>query len=266
MTTTATSNLGWLKPDVGTELDSWGVLLNNIFDAIDADLGAADTQLTLALASAAPSSPTDTGVAGQITWDANYIYVCISTNTWRAIPFTAVGNSNAGIVGETRIITHTTVPTGWLAETGQAINRTTYSALNSLYSAMGYPYGSGDGSTTFNLRDMRDRMNIGSGTTYSLGDTGGAATHTLTEDEMPEHTHAAQLKGTSASADGTSVNNGTLAESFSDAWLEGAGSFDSTARSGSIVVDNTGSGDAHNNLPPYSAGLSIVCVSGLAPI
>lgn len=85
MSTTTTTNLGWFKPDVGTEVDSWGALVNAIFDAIDADLGAADTQLTLALASNAPASAGATGSAGQIAWDADYIYICVATNTWKRV-------------------------------------------------------------------------------------------------------------------------------------------------------------------------------------
>ena len=30
-----------------------------------------------------PSSATDTGVEGEICWDANYVYVCVATNTWK---------------------------------------------------------------------------------------------------------------------------------------------------------------------------------------
>lgn len=53
----------------------------------------------------------------------------------------------------------------WLLPFGQAVSRTTYSALFALYNAMSpaLPYGVGDGSTTFNLPDMRDRVLIGRG-------------------------------------------------------------------------------------------------------
>lgn len=43
-------------------------------------------------------------------------------------------------------------PTGWLKANGAAVSRTTYAAL---FSAIGTTYGSGDGSTTFNLPDLR---------------------------------------------------------------------------------------------------------------
>lgn len=57
-------------------------------------------------------------------------------------------------------ITHnaTTVPAGYLAEDGSAISRTTYAAL---FANVGTIFGSGDGSTTFNLPDSRGRVDVG---------------------------------------------------------------------------------------------------------
>jgi microcystin-dependent protein len=79
-------------------------------------------------------------------------------------------------------------PSGWLECDGQAISRTTYSAL---YAAIGTTWGSGDGSTTFNLPDLRGRSLIGAnGTTVNVGDFGGAATITLNVGQLPAHAHA----------------------------------------------------------------------------
>tara|TARA_Y100001963_G_C6767417_1_gene443059 strand:- start:51 stop:599 length:549 start_codon:yes stop_codon:yes gene_type:complete len=33
-----------------------------------------------------PSNASDTGVAGQICWDSNYLYICVATNTWKRVP------------------------------------------------------------------------------------------------------------------------------------------------------------------------------------
>jgi microcystin-dependent protein len=93
-------------------------------------------------------------------------------------------------------------PAGWLLCYGQAISRADYPAL---FSVLGTTYGSGDGSTTFNLPDLRGRVVAGvdnmGGTAASrltntvlsasntLGATGGSQTHILTEPEMPSHTH-----------------------------------------------------------------------------
>lgn len=79
-----------------------------------------------------------------------------------------------GIVQETA---SATPPTGWLICDGSAISRTTYA---NLFTAIGTTYGTGDGTTTFNIPDMRQRMPLGkaaTGTGNALGLTGGAIDH-----------------------------------------------------------------------------------------
>lgn len=79
-----------------------------------------------------------------------------------------------------------TAPPGWLVCNGSAVSRTTYEGL---FAAIGTTWGSGDGSTTFNVPDLRGRVPRGvaaSGTGNTLGSTFGADTHTHTG---PSHTH-----------------------------------------------------------------------------
>ena len=64
-----------------------------------------------------------------------------------------------------------TAPTGWLMCDGTAISRTDYPKL---FSIIGTTYGAGDGSTTFNLPDMVDKVPVGAGNTYSLNASGGS--------------------------------------------------------------------------------------------
>ena len=98
----------------------------------------------------------------------------------------------------------TTAPDDWLLCYGQAISRTTYADL---FAVIGTTYGTGDGITTFNAPDMRGRVVVnqddmgGSSANRvtdaeadslngdTLGDTGGVETQTLSEAEMPAHTH-----------------------------------------------------------------------------
>ena len=137
-------------------------------------------------------------------------------------------------------------PSGWLLCFGQAISRTTYATL---FSAVSTTYGIGDGSTTFNLPDMRGRVAAGAdnmggsaagrltSTTMSpdgntLSATGGTQTHTLITAEMPSHTHA-------LSDSYPGVNTG-------GSWQQNGGAY-----GGSIgTIGSTGGGGAHLNVQP----------------
>lgn len=82
------------------------------------------------------------------------------------------------IIGEIKIWTSNTPPSGFLLCNGSAISRTTYVKL---FDIIGTTFGVGDGSTTFNLPDFRQRFPLGkaaSGTGSALGGTGGAIDHT----------------------------------------------------------------------------------------
>lgn len=99
-------------------------------------------------------------------------------------------------------------PTGWLLCNGQAVSRTTYAAL---FAQIGTIWGVGDGSTTFNVPDMRGRVPRGvaaSGTGDAVGETFGADTHTHTGPSHthtgPSHTHT--VSGTTTIPTGTLVN------------------------------------------------------------
>ena len=92
----------------------------------------------------------------------------------------------------------------WLLCNGQAVSRSTYSDL---FTALGTTYGSGDGSSTFNLPNLEGRVPVGYNPSADTGisqrnlaATGGAETHTLTTAELPDHTHANTVSSTSSNS------------------------------------------------------------------
>lgn len=142
-----------------------------------------------------------------------------------AIPSSTIVAPNAGDSFSSILPTGTilnyagsTAPSGWLMTDGTAVSRTTYA---NLFAVIGTTYGAGNGSTTFNLPNIGDRMIRGKGSTYAtLGGTGGADTQTLVTGNLPDHTHLQWTAGTGGSIvsssgsinlAGTSFNVNTLA-------------------------------------------------------
>ncbi len=102
--------------------------------------------------------------------------------------YSTEGWSHAGVPAGTVIdFMGSTPPDGYLACTGTAVSRTTYATL---FAVIGTTWGVGDGSTTFNVPDLRRRTTIGSGGTQlqgpatTLGSVGG-------HEELQNHTHTA---------------------------------------------------------------------------
>ena len=166
-------------------------------------------------------------------------------------------------------------PTGWLLCYGQAVSRTTYADL---FTAISTTYGVGDGSTTFNLPDLRGRVAAGKddmgGAAVSrlttgasgvdgatLGASGGSETHTLTVAQLATHTHA--LSGVTIGTGGAHSHTVTPTNSDENASVAGAvaqtgaagGAFSTSTHPGHVhsisgTIDNAGSGSAHNNVQP----------------
>jgi microcystin-dependent protein len=106
--------------------------------------------------------------------------------------------------------------------------------------------------------DLRDRFVVGAGPTYAVDATGGAATVTLTEANLPAHTHVATSTVTDpghAHQYTVSTGSGGIGESARDAEIDTNGLTESSTTSITVATSNatTGSGTAHENLPPYYA-------------
>lgn len=193
-----------------------------------------------------------------------------------------LGGGEAHPIGALLAYAGSTAPLGWLMCDGAAVSRTTYAAL---FAVIGTTYGAGNGSTTFNVPDLRNRVPVGSGSTYTRGQTGGAATVTLTSSQMPGHTH--DFSDTSSSAgdhthSGSTSSGGDHSHSYYSAGsrsdlLAGGGTGAATSASGTTssggshshsmslnsngshthtvsgTTSTAGSGSAHENMPPFMA-------------
>lgn len=119
------------------------------------------------------------------------------------------GSALSGIVsvpaGAIMPFAGSTAPAGWLLCRGQAVSRTTYAAL---FGVLGTVYGSGDGSTTFDLPNLQDRVAVGSSGAKALGSAGGAAS--VSTDSAGAHTHAGSSGSAGAHTHGGATGATTL--------------------------------------------------------
>lgn len=139
-------------------------------------------------------------------------------------------------------------PAGFLLCDGSAVSRSDYATL---FTAIGTTYGTGDGSTTFNVPDLRGRVPVGAdgvagrlSANDALGKSGGEEKHLLTslESGLRDHDHqefqntaGVQLGGTGINFEGT-VTGGSPSALASD-YIQSSGALNAV--------------DAHNNMPPY---------------
>lgn len=149
------------------------------------------------------------------------------------------GGVDGPTIGEVRAFGHTEDADGWAA-CGVDAARADYPWLWAHYAALGYPYGAGDGSTTFGTPPTPGRVLMGDGTgdgltERTIGDVVGAEEVTLESPHLPAHAHA--LGREIEVIDGVSSG--------------GAGTGGNIAASG--VTGSTGGDDPHNNMAPSLA-------------
>lgn len=241
-------NTRFNTPDLGTP--SAGVLTNCTGLPISTGVSGLGSNVATFLATpssanlrAALTDETGTGAAvfadsPALTGTPTAPTAAVGTNTTQIATTAFV--QQAALIGEIKMWGTGTAPTGYLLCDGSAVSRTTYSALFAVY---GTSFGSGDGSTTFNLPDFRDRMPIGAGTTYSANSQGGSKdaivvshTHSVTD---PGHTHNIASSSFLAGAGANYRVPGNTSATASASSTTG------------ISINTTGSSGTNANLPPY---------------
>jgi len=186
--------------------------------------------LSMIFGQGAASTRPAAGIAGRMFYatDEGVLYYDDGT-AWRA-PFTPPGTL--------RLSATAVAASGWLVCDGKPYPRAEYAAL---FTAIGTTWGAGDGSSTFNVPDLRGRAPVGSGTgtglsARSLGAKAGEEAHVLSVAEMPAHAHEINM----ASAGGSNIG--------SDAVPPNNGVYGGR----NLTTTYAGSTAAHNVMQPYA--------------
>lgn len=151
------------------------------------------------------------------------------------------------------------IPAGFLLADGSAVSRSLYPNLNTLYSGLGYPYGSGDGLNTFNVPNLTDRAPFGIGSRFTLGQTGGNLDPSL--DTLVSHGHGnAAHSHTDAGHQhflqfygGGGASNIPLAQNGGGPVAGGFNTNSGAAniQPNTIGIQSTGNSSTNGNMPPF---------------
>ena len=157
-------------------------------------------------------------------------------------------------LGEIRIMSFDIVPKGWANCNGQFLPINQNQAL---FSLIGTTYG-GNGQTTFALPNLQGRVPIHFGSGHDLGERAGQEAHTLTNAEMPTHTHV--LNATN--------NNGAQAPANTVLAKTGANTYGpptNLVAMSPAIITNVGGSQAHLNMQPFLTLNFRIALIGIFP-
>lgn len=174
------------------------------------------------------------------------------------------------IIGEIRLFTGSSAPTGWVFCDGRSLDISQY---DNLFQLIGTTYG-GDGLNNFKVPDLQSRAPIGAGQggglpNYSLGQTGGTEKNTLTVNNLPAHRHTYNGTGILVSSEDGHKTTGAgnyLAVNGEYAFST-VSSDQMAAQPNTLTVSGVGAlaPVAFNNIKPYLVISYIICYDGTIP-
>tara|TARA_R100001509_G_scaffold152924_1_gene113518 strand:- start:894 stop:1472 length:579 start_codon:yes stop_codon:yes gene_type:complete len=158
----------------------------------------------------------------------------------------------------------TSIPSGFLECDGSAVSRSTYATL---FGVIGTTYGTGDGSSTFNLPNIADNVVVGKSPSKNIASTGGANTvassgnvggnsgnTTLSTSQLPSHSHPAT--GRAANHQAHAQNNSGGSPRYPNSNSNSGNSGGSGAHSHGL--SGTFTGNATSVLQPYLTVIYII--------
>lgn len=166
-------------------------------------------------------------------------------------------------IGEIRMFAGNFAPVGWMFCDGSLL---AISENEALFQLIGTTYG-GDGQTVFALPDMRGRFPLHQGNGYMLAQTGGEEAVTLTEQQLPVHTHQGAVWSQVSQAGGT--DKSPIGRHFAASGREEF--YGSTANVGmpapvySSTIQPGGANQPHENMPPFTSLNFIISLFGIFP-
>lgn len=159
-------------------------------------------------------------------------------------------------VGEIRMFAGNFAPAGWMFCEGQLLPISEYETL---FNLIGTTYG-GDGQSTFALPDLRGRIPLHFGNGFTLAETGGVETVTLTVSQIPAHSHpllAAAVTGDQVNCAGNLLSNSFNVTPYINDVPNGNMS--------PSAITSTGGSQPHNNFQPYLCVDFIISLFGIFP-
>lgn len=161
-------------------------------------------------------------------------------------------------IGEIRMFGGNFAPVDWSFCDGSIIQ---ISQNDTLFSLIGTTYG-GDGSTTFQLPDLRGRVPVHQGPNYPMGLMGGVEAVALNANQLPSHTHGVPAGGPGnlTTPKGTYLANSPGSNQFYADPSNGAAAM----AAGTTTADG-GSNQAHSNMQPYLCYTFIIALAGVYP-
>jgi len=158
-------------------------------------------------------------------------------------------------VGEIRLFAGNFAPAGWASCEGQLLS---ISENETLFNLIGTTYG-GDGQQTFALPDLRGRVPVHQGNSYTLAQSGGTETVALSAGQIPSHNHS--LVVADAVGDKTDPAGNFWAQSA--ALVYASTNDGSTMAQGSLASE--GGGQPHENMMPFVCLTFIISLFGIFP-
>ncbi len=162
-------------------------------------------------------------------------------------------------LGQLLLASFNFTPRGFLPANGQVLPIQQYTALFALFGT----FFGGNGQSNFALPDLRGRVPIHQGTslqgnTFTMGEAGGAESHTISAPETPQHNHLVTANKTANQTDPSSAFlGGNAAAAFN--------SLANVATMNQNVISSAGGSQPHENRQPFLVMNWVVAMSGIFP-